>query len=66
LNTYYTYWRNLGNSEAFLGVDWHDVGMEVTYTIGKSWRLVAGAKTSLAYAGYDSDYEVYLGAGRQF
>jgi hypothetical protein len=66
LNTYYTYWRNLGSGQAFLGVDWHDVGVELAYNLGKSWRLVAGAVTSLGYEGYDSDYQVYLGTGWQF
>lgn len=66
LNTYYAYWRNLAGVQSYIGVDWHDVGMELAYTLGKSWRLVVGGRTSLGYEGYDYDYQVHLGADWMF
>ena len=66
LNTYYSYWRDLGNDNVFLGTDWHEVGVDLTYTLGRSWRLVLGAKTALGYEGYDSDYQIHAGVGSQF
>jgi len=60
LNTYYSYWRDLGNDNVFLGNDWHEVGVDFTYTLGHSWRLVLGAKTTLGYEGYDYDYQFWV------
>jgi len=66
LNTYYSYWRDLGNDHVILSTDWHEVGVDLTYTLGRSWRLVVGAKTTLGYESYDYDYQIHAGAGTQF
>ncbi len=66
LNAYYSYWRDLGNDNVFLGTDWHEVGLDFAYKLGSSWRVVLGCKTTLAYAGYDYDYELHAGVGSQF
>jgi len=66
LNTYYSYWRDLGNDNVFLGTDWHEVGVDFAYKLGSSWQVVLGVKTTLGYAGYDYDYEIHAGVGSQF
>lgn len=64
LNPYLIYFRNLDVD--FGDKDWWDLGIESSWAIGETWTLSVGAKTTLGYDPFRSNWQIYLGTAWAF